>query len=128
MDEENHEQQDNEQFDLNMDNIQYGPQRIDQSFIPDTWVQSTEKNSRLYYGTPIYIDTVSGHTVKRPISKNAYELLKQFPFLKDYKHLMMLVELNQMIDGDDFEAFLVGQAISAKQIQEQVKDSEKNVC
>lgn len=128
------EQQDNppdmeEQINMDdppsMDEEEYGPQRIDQSFIPDTWVQSTEKNSRLYYGTPIYIDTVSGHTVKRPISKNAYELLKQFPFLKDYKHLMMLVELNQMIDGDDFEAFLVGQAISAKQIQEQVKNNEQ---
>lgn len=130
MDEDNHEQQDNEQqdneqFDLNMDNIQYGPQRIDQSFIPDTWVQSTEKKSRLYYDTPIYVDTVTGHTIKRPLSRNAYELLKQFPFLKDYKHLMMLVELNQMIDGDDFEAFLVGQAISAKQIQEQVKNNEQ---
>lgn len=130
MDEDNHEQQDNEQqdneqFDLNMDNIQYGPQPMDQSFIPDTWVQSTEKKSRLYYDTPIYVDTVTGHTIKRPLSRNAYELLKQFPFLKDYKHLMMLVELNQMIDGDDFEAFLVGQAISAKQIQEQVKNNEQ---
>lgn len=37
----------------------------------------------------------------------------------------MLVELNQMIDGDDFEAFLIGQAISAKQIQEQVKNNEQ---
>lgn len=73
---DNHEQQDNEQFDLNMDNIQYGPQRIDQSFIPDTWVQSTEKKSRLYYDTPIYVDTVTGHTIKRPLSRNAYELLK----------------------------------------------------
>lgn len=131
MDEENQQQppnelaDNNEQFDFNMDEEQYGPQPMDQSFIPDTWIQSTEKNSRLYYGTPIYIDTVSGHTVKRPISRNAYELLKQFPFLKDYKHLMMLVELNQMIDGDDFEAFLVGQAISAKQIQEQVKSKEE---
>ena len=125
MDDENHEQQDNEQFNLNMDNIQYGPQPMDQSFIPKTWIQSTEKNSRLYYDTPIYVDTVTGHTIKRPLSRNAYELLKQFPFLKDYKHLMMLVELNQMIDGDDFEAFLVGQAISAKQIQEQINSKEE---
>lgn len=125
MDDENHEQQDNEQFDLNMDNIQYGPQPMDQSFIPDTWIESTEKNSRLYYDTPIYVDTVTGHTIKRPLSRNAYELLKQFPFLKDYKHLMMLVELNEMIDGDDFEAFLVGQAISAKQIQEQINSKEE---
>lgn len=125
MDDENHEQQDNEQFDLNMDNIQYGPQPMDQSFIPNTWIESTEKNSRLYYDTPIYVDTVTGHTIKRPLSRNAYELLKQFPFLKDYKHLMMLVELNEMIDGDDFEAFLVGQAISAKQIQEQINSKEE---
>lgn len=125
MDDENHEQQDNEQFNLNMDNIQYGPQPMDQSFIPKTWIQSTEKNSRLYYDTPIYVDTETGHTIKRPLSRNAYELLKQFPFLKDYKHLMMLVELNQMIDGDDFEAFLVGQAISAKQIQEQINSKEE---
>lgn len=111
--------------DINMNEEQYGPQPMDQSFIPDTWVQSTEKKSRLYYDTPIYVDTVTGHTIKRPLSRNAYELLKQFPFLKDYKHLMMLVELNQMIDGDDFEAFLVGQAISAKQIQEQVKNNEQ---
>ena len=111
--------------DINMNEEQFGPQPMDQSFIPDTWVQSTEKKSRLYYDTPIYVDTVTGHTIKRPLSRNAYELLKQFPFLKDYKHLMMLVELNQMIDGDDFEAFLIGQAISAKQIQEQVKNNEQ---
>ena len=111
--------------DINMNEEVYGPQPMDQSFIPDTWVQSTEKKSRLYYDTPIYVDTVTGHTIKRPLSRNAYELLKQFPFLKDYKHLMMLVELNQMIDGDDFEAFLIGQAISAKQIQEQVKNNEQ---
>ena len=111
--------------DFNMDEEYYGPQPMDQSFIPKTWIQSTEKNSRLYYDTPIYVDTVTGHTIKRPLSRNAYELLKQFPFLKDYKHLMMLVELNQMIDGDDFEAFLVGQAISAKQIQEQINSKEE---
>lgn len=40
MDEENPEQQDNEQFDLNMDEEQFGPQRIDQSFIPDDWILS----------------------------------------------------------------------------------------
>ena len=125
MDDENHEQQDNEQFNFNMNEEQYGPQPMDQSFIPNTWIQSTEKNSRLYYDTPIYVDTETGHTIKRPLSRNAYELLKQFPFLKDYKHLMMLVELNQMIDGDDFEAFLVGQAISAKQIQEQINSKEE---
>ena len=48
------EQQDNppdmeEQINMDdppsMDNIQYGPQRIDQSFIPDTWVQSTVTSS-----------------------------------------------------------------------------------
>ena len=131
MDDENPEQQpneladNNEQFNFNMNEEQYGPQPMDQSFIPKTWIQSTEKNSRLYYDTPIYVDTVTGHTIKRPLSRNAYELLKQFPFLKDYKHLMMLVELNQMIDGDDFEAFLVGQAISAKQIQEQINSKEE---
>lgn len=130
MDEENQQPpnelaDDNEQIDFNMNEEQFGPQPMDQSFIPDTWIESEIKDSRLYYDTPIYVDTVSGHTVKRPLSVNAYNLLKQFPFLKDYKELMRLVELNKMIDGDDFEAFLIGQAISAKQIQEQVKDSEK---
>ena len=124
MDEENPEQQDNEQFDFNMDEEVYGPQQIDQSFIPDNIRKVEVKGFRQYEGTPVYLDT-TGLMMKRPLSRTAFELLRQFPFLKDYKELMMIVESKGLMPDNDFEAFLVGQVISAKMIQDQVASKEE---
>ena len=107
-----------------MEEEEYGPEPMDQSFIPDTIKKVEVKGFRQYEGTPAYLDT-TGLIMKRPLSRTAFELLKQFPFLKDYNYLMTFVESKGFMPDNDFEAFLIGQAISAKQIQEQVKSKEE---
>lgn len=96
----------------------YGPIQMDQSFIPETWIKYTVKENRNYYGTPAYIDQTSGLMAKRPLSHAAFTLLKRFPFLKDYKYMMDYMEAKGFSVENDFEAFLAGQAISAKNIKE----------
>lgn len=97
-------------------------QPINQDFIPEDWERSFVGDEKSpYYGTPIYLNPANNKAHKAFLSPSAYHLLCQYPQMMDYREMTNIVINMGLAIDNDYEAFIAGQVLSVKTLNENVE-------